>query len=56
MILKATKFFSSAKLLSSGIFSHVPMAPPDPILGTAVAYKNDPSGDKVNLGIGAYRC
>ena len=31
------------------------MAPPDPILGTAIAFKNDPSKDKVNLGIGAYR-
>jgi aspartate/tyrosine/aromatic aminotransferase len=31
------------------------MAPPDPILGTALAYKADPSKDKVNLGIGAYR-
>ena len=31
------------------------MAPPDPILGTAIAFKNDSSKDKVNLGIGAYR-
>lgn len=31
------------------------MAPPDPILGTAVAFRNDPSSDKINLGIGAYR-
>lgn len=31
------------------------MAPPDPILGTAVAFKNDSSSDKINLGIGAYR-
>jgi aspartate aminotransferase len=28
---------------------------PDPILGTAIAYNNDKSADKVNLGIGAYR-
>jgi aspartate/tyrosine/aromatic aminotransferase len=41
--------------VSGNLFSHVPMAPPDPILGTAVAFKNDPSKDKVNLGIGAYR-
>ena len=54
MISKVGKFFSSAKL-SSGLFSHIPMAPPDPILGTAIAFKNDPSKDKVNLGIGAYR-
>jgi len=31
------------------------MAPADPILGVAVAYKNDPAPTKVNLGIGAYR-
>jgi aspartate aminotransferase len=31
------------------------MAPPDPILGTAIAYKNDTSKDKINLGVGAYR-
>jgi aspartate/tyrosine/aromatic aminotransferase len=31
------------------------MAPPDPILGTAIAFKNDKSSDKINLGIGAYR-
>jgi aspartate/tyrosine/aromatic aminotransferase len=31
------------------------MAPPDPILGTAIAFKNDKSDDKINLGIGAYR-
>ena len=43
-------------MISSGnLFGHLELAPPDPILGTAIAYKNDPSPDKVNLGIGAYR-
>lgn len=41
--------------VSANLFSHVPMAPPDPILGTAIAFQKDPSQDKVNLGIGAYR-
>ena len=41
--------------VSGNLFSHVPLAPPDPILGTAIACKNDPNKDKVNLGIGAYR-
>lgn len=41
--------------IAGDLFSHVQMAPPDPILGTAIAFKNDPSKDKVNLGIGAYR-
>jgi len=30
-------------------------APPDPILGVSVAFNADPSDQKVNLGIGAYR-
>jgi aspartate/tyrosine/aromatic aminotransferase len=37
------------------LFSHVTMAPPDPILGTAIAYKADTDANKINLGIGAYR-
>lgn len=31
------------------------MAPPDKIFGLTVAYQNDPSPDKINLGVGAYR-
>jgi len=31
------------------------MGPPDPILGVTVAFKNDPSTVKQNLGVGAYR-
>jgi len=31
------------------------LAPADPILGTALAYKADKDSNKVNLGIGAYR-
>lgn len=43
-------------MISAGnLFAHLELAPPDPILGTAIAYKNDPSPSKVNLGIGAYR-
>ncbi|EAR96809.2 class I/II aminotransferase (macronuclear) [Tetrahymena thermophila SB210] len=37
------------------IFEQVQLAPPDPILGTALAYKADTSKDKMNLGVGAYR-
>jgi aspartate/tyrosine/aromatic aminotransferase len=40
---------------STDLFSKVQQAPPDPILGTAEAYKKDSSPDKVNLGVGAYR-
>jgi len=31
------------------------MGPPDPILGITVAYLNDKSENKINLGVGAYR-
>lgn len=31
------------------------MAPPDPILGTSLAYKADKDPKKINLGVGAYR-
>lgn len=41
--------------ISGNLFSHVQMAPPDPILGTALAFQKDNSKDKINLGIGAYR-
>jgi aspartate/tyrosine/aromatic aminotransferase len=36
-------------------FGHLKLAPPDVILGTAVAYRNDPDANKCNLGVGAYR-
>jgi aspartate/tyrosine/aromatic aminotransferase len=34
---------------------HLQLAPPDPILGTAIAFKNDTHPQKMNLGVGAYR-
>eukprot|EP00397_Hematodinium_sp_SG-2012_P033933 GEMP01036333.1.p1 GENE.GEMP01036333.1~~GEMP01036333.1.p1 ORF type:complete len:403 (+),score=94.89 GEMP01036333.1:141-1349(+) len=37
------------------LFAHIQMAPPDAILDTARAFKEDPAPNKVNLGIGAYR-
>ena len=41
--------------INGNLFQHVQMAPPDPILGTALAFQKDTSKDKINLGIGAYR-
>ena len=35
---------------------HVAQAPADPILSLSIDYKNDKHPQKVNLGIGAYRC
>lgn len=37
------------------IFAHLTLAPADPILGTSLAWKADPSQEKMNLGVGAYR-
>ena len=36
-------------------FSQVPQGPPDAILGITEAFKADPSKEKINLGVGAYR-
>jgi aspartate aminotransferase, mitochondrial len=39
----------------SSRFGIVPLGPPDPILGVTEAFKADPSPNKINLGVGAYR-
>lgn len=39
----------------ASVMAQVEMAPPDPILGVSEAFKADGSGDKLNLGVGAYR-
>lgn len=46
---------SLTRIQKMSLFSQVPVAAPDPILGTAVAFKLDADPAKVNLGIGAYR-
>lgn len=40
---------------SMSLWDSVPMAPPDKIFGLTVAYQNDASPNKINLGVGAYR-
>jgi aromatic-amino-acid transaminase len=40
--------------MSTSLFSHVEMAPNDPILGVTEAYNADPNPNKVNLGVGVY--
>ncbi|EGG17697.1 aspartate aminotransferase [Cavenderia fasciculata] len=37
------------------LFANVPLAPVDPILGVSMAYKADPSPNKVDISVGAYR-
>ncbi len=50
--------FSAQETAAFGNYElkHVQQAPPDPILSLGVAYKADTDKNKVNLGIGAYRC
>jgi aromatic-amino-acid transaminase len=40
--------------LSVSVFSAVPLAPRDPVLGITEAFREDPRDDKVNLGVGVY--
>ncbi|KAJ0031832.1 hypothetical protein Pint_13199 [Pistacia integerrima] len=40
---------------SGSVFASLVQAPEDPILGVTVAYNKDPSPNKLNLGVGAYR-
>ena len=42
-------------MIGGNKFGSVQLAPPDPILGMSVAFKNDPSPNKVDMGVGAYR-
>ncbi|GJM93060.1 hypothetical protein PR202_ga09584 [Eleusine coracana subsp. coracana] len=48
---------SSPTMASQGcsVFAGLAQAPEDPILGVTVAFNKDPSPNKVNLGVGAYR-
>jgi len=48
-----SRLFSSAAQTTR--WGHVEMGPKDPILGVSEAFKADPSPDKINLGVGAYR-
>jgi len=44
------------EVTSDSPWAHFPMAPPDPIIGLTEAYLKDDFPDKVNVGVGAYRC
>lgn len=48
-----SRLFSMA--MSTSRWGHVEMGPKDPILGVSEAFKADPSPEKMNLGVGAYR-
>ena len=36
-------------------WNHVPMGPPDPIIGVTEAFNRDTNPNKMNVGVGAYR-
>ena len=40
---------------NSNLFKNVPLAPPDPIFGTDIAFMWDSDLNKINLGNGVYR-
>ncbi len=37
------------------LFANLDRLPPDPILGVTAAFRDDPSPDKIDLGVGVYR-
>lgn len=45
----------SSRLMSTSWWKHVEPAPKDPILGVTEAFLADPSPNKFNVGVGAYR-
>jgi aspartate/tyrosine/aromatic aminotransferase len=53
-ILSVKQAFSASSK-AYDLFSHVDMAPQDPIIGTKLAYNKDQSEEKVNLGQGVYK-
>lgn len=57
--LKPSTYYSCLSfhryLTTPSIWSAVPLGPPDAILGITEAFKADSAGEKINLGVGAYR-
>ena len=46
---------ATTPLLTRSFWSHVPMGPPDPIIGVTEAFNRDTNPNKMNVGVGAYR-
>lgn len=40
---------------AKGLFSELPVLPPDPIFGLTARFKADPKKEKINLGVGIYQ-
>lgn len=54
--MTALRTATRTQIRNTSKLAAVQMGPPDPILGLSVAYQKDTFKDKVNLGVGAYRC
>ncbi|XP_023002333.1 aspartate aminotransferase, chloroplastic-like [Cucurbita maxima] len=52
---KSLSRISMVASVNASRFEGITMAPPDPILGVSEAFKADTHGNKLNLGVGAYR-
>ena len=55
LLLVVLYFLSLIVLVKMSSFMHVPLAPPNSILGVALDCKKDPYPNKIDLTIGAYR-
>ncbi|KAJ1892390.1 aspartate transaminase aat1 [Kickxella alabastrina] len=53
--LKSAAVLKPSSLRQLATWAHIPMGPPDTILGITEAFKRDPHAQKMNLGAGAYR-
>lgn len=54
-LASSSKNSSSTTISPSAFWSHIPLAPADPILGITEEFNNDSNPQKVNLSVGAYR-
>jgi len=52
---QANCLLNRTRVNNMSLFDKVPLAPPDPILGLAVAFAADTRPHKVNLGVGLYK-
>ena len=50
-----SKFRVAIPILTRQFWNHVPMGPPDPIIGVTEAFNRDENPNKMNVGVGAYR-
>jgi len=54
-LVRARLLGKSESTSAMPLFSHITVAPPDPILSTTTAFQADTDPKKINLGVGAYR-